>query len=119
MAPEITRFSDSAGHLEYAARTEAMAYLVRKPGYQDQLLMPESGTAELAAEIFNLPARVGYPVKLGGLVEEYRSPIFSTGVGLVLYGATKRDVGLMDTSSSEKAFSSVWDRMKNWFKEFF
>ena len=38
---------------------------------------------------------------------------------LVLYGATKRDVGLMDTSSSEKAFSSVWDRMKNWFKEFF
>jgi len=77
------------------------------------------GAAELAAEIFNLPARVGYPVKLGGLVEEYRSPIYATGVGLVLYGATKRDVGLMDTSSSEKAFSSVWDRMKNWFKEFF
>ena len=51
VAPEITRFSDAAGHLEYAARTEAMAYLVRKPGYQDQLLMPESGTAELAVTL--------------------------------------------------------------------
>jgi cell division protein FtsA len=77
------------------------------------------GAAELASEIFNLPARVGYPIKLGGLVEEYHSPIFATGVGLVLYGATKRDIGLMDTSSSEKTFSSVWDRMRNWFKEFF
>jgi cell division protein FtsA len=77
------------------------------------------GAPELASEIFNLPARVGYPIKLGGLVEEYHNPIFATGVGLVLYGATKRDIGLMDTSSSEKTFSSVWDRMRNWFKEFF
>lgn len=77
------------------------------------------GTAELAAEIFNLPARIGYPVKLGGLVEEYYNPIFATGVGLVLYGASKKDVGYMDTSSSENTFSSVWDRMKNWFREFF
>jgi cell division protein FtsA len=77
------------------------------------------GCAELATEIFNLPARVGYPIKLGGLVEEYRNPIFATGVGLVLAGAARRDVGTIDTSSSEKAFSSVWDRMKNWLKEFF
>ncbi len=78
-----------------------------------------AGTAELATEIFNLPARIGYPVKLGGLVEEYCNPIFATGVGLVLAGAARRDVDYMDTSSSEKTFSSVWDRMRNWFKEFF
>jgi cell division protein FtsA len=78
-----------------------------------------SGTAELATEIFNLPARVGYPAKVGGLVEEYYNPIYATGVGLVLAGASRRDVDYLDTSSSEKAFSSVWDRMKNWFKEFF
>jgi len=52
-------------------------------------------------------------------VEEYHSPIFATGVGLVMAGASSRDVDYMDTSSSEKAFSSVWDRMRNWFKEFF
>ncbi|UCF97631.1 MAG: cell division protein FtsA [Spirochaetaceae bacterium] len=78
-----------------------------------------SGTAELATEIFNLPARIGYPVKVGGLVEEYYNPIYATGVGLVLAGAARRDVDYMDTSSSEKTFSSVWDRMRNWFKEFF
>lgn len=78
-----------------------------------------TGTAELATEIFNLPARTGYPVKLGGLVEEYYNPIYATGVGLVMVGAARREVDYMDTSSSEKTFSSVWDRMRNWFKEFF
>jgi cell division protein FtsA len=77
------------------------------------------GTAELATEIFNLPARIGYPVKLAGLVEEYHNPMYATGVGLVLSGASRREVDYMDTSSSEKTFSSVWDRMRNWFKEFF
>jgi cell division protein FtsA len=78
-----------------------------------------AGTAELAAEVFNLPARLGYPVKLGGLVEEYQSPIFATGVGLVLSGAARKEIETMDTSSSERAFASVWDRMKTWLKEFF
>jgi cell division protein FtsA len=78
-----------------------------------------AGVAELASEIFNLPARIGYPLRLGGLVEEYYSPIYSTGVGLVLYGAGKKETGYVDTSSSENTFSSVWDRMRNWFKEFF
>src|SRR5512139_723321 len=35
VAPEITRFSDAAGRVEFADRSEPMEYLVRKPGYQD------------------------------------------------------------------------------------
>ena len=77
------------------------------------------GTIELASDIFNLPARIGYPVRLGGLVEEYHNPMFATGVGLVMYGASKKEIEYMDTSSSERAFSSVWERMKTWLKEFF
>jgi len=46
-----------------------------------------AGSAELAQEIFQLPVRVGNPITLGGLVEEYRSPLYATGVGLVLLGA--------------------------------
>jgi cell division protein FtsA len=46
-----------------------------------------NGAAELAQEIFQLPVRVGNPITLGGLVEEYRSPLYATGVGLVLLGA--------------------------------
>jgi len=77
------------------------------------------GTAELASEIFGLPSRIGYPVKLGGLVEEYYNPMFATGVGLVLYGASRSSTEYFDTTSSEGTFSSVWERMRKWFKEFF
>jgi cell division protein FtsA len=45
------------------------------------------GAAELAQEMFQMPVRVGNPITLGGLVEEYRSPLYSTAVGLVLLGA--------------------------------
>jgi cell division protein FtsA len=34
-----------------------------------------------------MPVRVGNPITLGGLVEEYRSPLYATAVGLVLLGA--------------------------------
>jgi len=45
------------------------------------------GAAELAQEMFQLPVRIGNPITLGGLVEEYRSPLYATAVGLVLLGA--------------------------------
>ncbi len=45
------------------------------------------GTAELAAEILGLEARIGRPLGLdGGLVEEVDDPKYATGVGLVLHG---------------------------------
>ncbi len=77
------------------------------------------GTAELASDIFSLPARVGYPMRLGGLVEEYHSPIFATAVGLVQYGATRLGVEQFDMNTSEAGFTSVWARMRKWFGEFF
>ena len=78
------------------------------------------GAAELASEIFGLPARIGYPVKLGGLVEEYHDPMYATGVGLVLFGASREGGNeSFDMSSSEGTFTSVWDRMRSWFKDFF
>ena len=80
-------------------------------------LMP--GTAELASEIFGLPARIGYPARLGGLVPEYHSPIFATGVGLVQYGASRQGVEQLNMNTSEAGFTSVWARMRKWFGEFF
>jgi len=40
VVPEITRFSDAAGRIEFADRSEPMEYLVRKPGYQDLAIKP-------------------------------------------------------------------------------
>lgn len=48
------------------------------------------GAAELASAVFQLPVRIGVPFAMGGLVDEYRSPVYATAVGLILEG-TGRD----------------------------
>jgi cell division protein FtsA len=78
-----------------------------------------AGAADLAGEIFGLPARIGYPVRLGGLVEEYASPMYATGVGLVLHGASRESSEPFEMEAGEGAFTSVWERMRRWFKDFF
>ncbi|HEY4706837.1 MAG TPA: cell division protein FtsA, partial [Thermodesulfobacteriota bacterium] len=44
------------------------------------------GITELAEQVFNLPVRRGLPIGITGLVDVVKSPMYSTGVGLVLYG---------------------------------
>ncbi|RKX78414.1 MAG: cell division protein FtsA [Spirochaetes bacterium] len=77
------------------------------------------GAAELAREIFGVPARVGYPKKLGGLVEEYRNPVFATGVGLVLYGAEGFESESLEIGTGKYKRGGVLDKLKEWMKEFF
>ena len=49
------------------------------------------GAVELAEEIFHMPVRVGYPQSISGLKDILRNPIYSTGVGLLHYGAENFD----------------------------
>lgn len=46
------------------------------------------GITELAERIFEMPAKVGSPVNLKGMSGVVSSPIYSTGIGLVMYGLT-------------------------------
>ncbi len=50
------------------------------------------GMAELGEEILGIPVRLGIPKGVGGLAEVVKSPRFSTGVGLVQYGAAQQGV---------------------------
>jgi cell division protein FtsA len=79
------------------------------------------GAVELASHIFRLPVRVGNPLPVGGLVEEYRSPVYATAVGLVLEGNDRegnRDVERGVKYQREKG--SLLDRLIKWLrKEFF
>lgn len=43
------------------------------------------GLVYLADQMFDLPARVGYPMRLQGLTEEIYHPQFATAVGMLLY----------------------------------
>jgi len=75
------------------------------------------GVAEIAEQIFNLPARVGYPERIGGLTEVVNKPMYATAVGLVLYGAKRKDGEKKFRIRDANIFSRVVDRMKKWFKD--
>lgn len=53
------------------------------------------GVAELAEEVFHLPARVGSPVYDGALGDVVRQPYYATAMGLVLEGLAQRRRGLI------------------------
>jgi cell division protein FtsA len=45
------------------------------------------GARELCEHVTGLPTRIGAPRDVIGLPEAVRSPVYATGVGLVMYGA--------------------------------
>jgi cell division protein FtsA len=76
------------------------------------------GAPELAEQIFNMPVRRGTPVGVGGLVDLVNSPVYATGVGLVLYGSQRKAQGRFKVGE-RNVFSKVTRRMKEWIGEFF
>jgi cell division protein FtsA len=77
------------------------------------------GVPELAEQVFDLPVRRGLPTGVGGLSDVVRSPIYSTGVGLALYGARGRRSGVaMDESGGSMAPGAL-RRLRDWFSELF
>jgi cell division protein FtsA len=78
------------------------------------------GMPELAEQIFNLPVRRGLPQKIGGLIDVVNSPVYATGVGLVVYGSKNMQVHEFPTlQSDDTVFRRVSKRMREWFGEFF
>jgi cell division protein FtsA len=78
------------------------------------------GMPELAEQIFNLPVRRGLPQRIGGLIDVVNSPVYATGVGLVIYGSKNVGVHEFPTQQSDDTvFRRVSRRMKEWFGEFF
>jgi cell division protein FtsA len=76
------------------------------------------GMPELAEQIFNLPVRRGTPTGVGGLVDMVNSPMYATGVGLVLYGSRNKEQARFKVGEGN-IFSKVTHRMKEWIGEFF
>ena len=70
------------------------------------------GLIDLAEEIFHMPVRLGLPQHVSGLTDVVQNPIYSTGVGLLLYGREHQMTGGLD----ENKGLGIWERMKNWFQ---
>jgi len=75
------------------------------------------GVIDLAEEIFNVPVRIAVPQYVSGLVDVVRNPIYSTGVGLLLFGYDAKNSPTQ--TSRFESNDSVFLRMKNWFQSVF
>lgn len=76
------------------------------------------GVPEIAEQIFNLPVRRGSPKGIGGLVDVVRSPMYATGVGLVLLGNASTECKRFKVKD-RNIYSKVRGRMKEWLGEMF
>ena len=75
------------------------------------------GVIELAEEVFNMPVRIAIPQHVSGLGDVVRNPIYSTGVGLLLFG---HKVNSEEQNASRfEIDGSVYEKMKNWFHKSF
>jgi cell division protein FtsA len=73
------------------------------------------GLVELAEEVFHMPVRLGVPQYFVGMQEVISDPIYSTGVGLLIYARKHRFVPRTEMTSG-RGLGSVWARMKSWFQ---
>jgi cell division protein FtsA len=73
------------------------------------------GAIELAEEIFHVPVRLGLPGQVKGLSDVVRNPIYSTGVGLLLY-ARENSAPASRAAALGGNVAGVFERMKSWFK---
>jgi cell division protein FtsA len=81
---------------------EMIAQEIRRSGFDGLLpagVVITGGTAnlrglrDLAERQLQLPVRIGMPRKLYGLVEAINSPVYATGVGLLLWGMQQEHAG--------------------------
>ena len=76
------------------------------------------GLLESAEQTFPCPVRIGYPCPLKGLTEKIHSPIYATGVGLVLAGAMEHYRAPKRTFiKGTNLFDQIFKRMKHWFQD--
>jgi len=77
------------------------------------------GTCEVAEHVLALPTRRGYPTRVGGLVDVVKSPAYSTGVGLVCYGAAQGRAAAARMQSAIQSdrglFKRAWSRLAEMF----
>ena len=76
------------------------------------------GLTELAEQVFNLPVRKGLPTGVSGLVDVVKSPMYSTGVGLLHYGS-RHSTGTQFMRTNGNILGKLTSRMKVWVREFF
>ncbi len=97
---------------------------LRRSGYEDLVAAgivltggssKIEGVVDLAEEIFHKPVSIGVPRNVSGLMDIVRNPIYSTGVGLLIYGRMQEEQVRLRGGKRDRGISFV-ERLKTWFK---
>lgn len=80
---------------------------------------------ECAKECLGLPATVGSPVRLGGILDKIDRPSFATAVGLILWSAEQNALPTRRGAVSARVIGNISDNMEDtigkvrkWFEKF-
>lgn len=75
------------------------------------------GAVDLAKEILKLPAQLGFPQDLGGIIDKVDDPSFAACVGLIMFAAEEkpRRERIFDNFTF---FAEVFKKVKKWVKGF-
>lgn len=101
---------------------------LRRSGYEDLIaagIVLTGGTSkmegviELAEEIFHMPVRLGAPQNIRGLTDIVNNPIYSTGVGLLLYAMKQHQEGGRSQQHHKEHQGSLLARLKKMFQSHF
>ncbi len=95
------------------------------------------GAVELAEKVFDMPVRLSVPDCTKGMSDIVDNPIYSTSVGLLVYGSkeaemtesskqpmsktqNKRDLSVLAAKETRPSFSptKVWHNLKHWFQSY-
>ena len=77
------------------------------------------GTSELAEFLLEMPVRKGAPHGVSGLLDVVSSPMYSTAVGLLLYGMKHHGEVRFRVRDTENVYSKVLHRMRSWLGDVF
>ena len=77
------------------------------------------GMPDAAERILDLPVRRGIPSGVGGLRDIVSSPMYATGVGLILHACHHAEALETVGARGGKRFGRVFERMRGWMLEFF
>lgn len=76
------------------------------------------GIADIGEQVFNMQVRIGYPTGIGGLVDVVNSPMYATGVGLVLYGEKSNESARFKVGE-RNVFGKVKERFREIIEDYF
>jgi cell division protein FtsA len=101
---------------------------IRRTGHEEQIVSGAvltggaaltEGIIEVAERVLGMPVRRGAPVDVGGLTEIVTTPIYSTGVGLILYVLQQQQEGELQHSGHGGLLSKTSSRVRGWIKDWF